>query len=113
MGKTKHSVHICRQRGVDLIALRLSFLKDSKMASFKFVLLSVAIFAFSELARADDDPEATKCYAYKTGAFATQGGSTEPGPQEKNCGQKKLLLRCNEEATRRSGITCSTSSIRR
>merc|ERR1712088_407793 len=66
----------------------LSFLKESKMASFKFILLSIAIFAFFEHAHADDDPEATKCYAYKTGAFATQGGSTEPGPQEKTSGQK-------------------------
>merc|ERR1712224_647237 len=75
-------------KGCRSIALLLSFFKESKMVSFKFLILSVAIFALFELARADDDPEATKCYAYKTGAFATQGGSTEPGPQEKTCGQK-------------------------
>merc|ERR1712224_1140584 len=75
-------------KGCRSIALLLSFFKESKMVSFKFLILSVAINAFVELVRSDDDPEATKCYAYKTGAFATQGGSTEPGPQEKTCGQK-------------------------
>ena len=55
------------------------------MASFKFIFLSVAIFAFFELASADDDPEATKCYDYKT---STHGGSADPGRLEKSCGQK-------------------------
>ena len=73
---------------MNIFYISIHLILDSKMVSFKFILLSVAIFALFELARADDDPEATKCYAYKTGAFATQGGSTEPGPQEKNCGQK-------------------------
>merc|ERR1712062_408824 len=68
--------------------IAIELIKDSKMASFRFILLSIAIFAFFEHAVADDDPEASKCYAYKTGAFATQGVSTEPGPQEKTCGQK-------------------------
>merc|ERR1712224_1021596 len=51
-------------KGCRSIALLLSFFKESKMVSFKFLILSVAINAFVELVRSDDDPEATKCYCY-------------------------------------------------
>merc|ERR1711879_1060778 len=84
--------------------IAIELLTESNMASFKFILLSVAIVAFVELAHADDDPEATKCYAYKTGAFATHGGSNEPGRQENNCGQKSYCYVATKKTPEGQGL---------
>ena len=58
------------------------------MESLKVIFLSIAIFALFDLARTDDDsPKATKCYVWRQGAFATHGGSNEPGKQEQKCNE--------------------------
>ena len=76
------------------------------MGSFKTIVLFVVIFALSELGQADTVPAANKCYAYKQGAFATQGGSTEPR-QEKSCGQNSFCYVARKEVREGQGLSAT------
>merc|ERR1711879_602080 len=90
--------------------IAIELLTESNMVSFKFIVLSVAIVAFVEVAHADD-PEATKCYAYKTGAFATHGGSNEPGRQENNCGQKSYCYVATKKTPEGQGLNAQKAQF--
>ena len=75
------------------------------MESLKVIFLSIAIFALFDLARTDDDsPKANKCYVWKQGGFATQGGSTEPGKQEKNCNENSYCYVAMKKAPEGQGL---------
>ena len=77
------------------------------MGFFKTIFLFVAIFALSELGQADKVPTANKCYAYKQGAFATHGGSNDPGKQEKNCDQKSFCYVARKEVREGQGLSAT------
>merc|ERR1712198_600276 len=74
------------------------------MESLKVIFLSIAIFALFDLARTDDDSPKAKCYVWRQGAFATQGGSTEPGKQEKNCKENSYCYVAMKKAPEGQGL---------
>jgi len=71
------------------------------MESLKVIFISIAIFAFFELAKAkDDDPKAKQCYVWKVGASATREGNNESGKQPKTCNENSycyVALKKNPE----------------
>merc|ERR1712136_216212 len=101
MGSAHLQVKKCR---LDFINNPLDY-QAIKMESLKVVFLSIAIFALFDLARTDDDiPKASKCYVWKQGAFATQGGSTESGKQEKTCNENSYCYVAMKKAPGRQGL---------